>query len=57
LISADTGKTINYLYTTSNELDLRRYKGLRVVVTGEEALDERWPNTPLITIQRIQPAD
>ncbi len=54
LISPDTGKTINYLYTTSNDLDLRRYKGLRIVVTGEEGLDERWGNTPVITIQKIQ---
>jgi uncharacterized protein YgiM (DUF1202 family) len=54
LVSADTGKTINYLYTTSTNLDLRRYKGLRIVVTGEEGLDKRWRNTPVITIRRIQ---
>jgi hypothetical protein len=54
LISPDNHKTMNYLYTSSRDLDLRRYKGLRIVVTGEEALDERWPNTPVITIQKIQ---
>ena len=54
LISPDNNKVINYLYTTSPNLDLRRYKGLRIVVTGEESLDERWRNTPVITIQRIQ---
>jgi uncharacterized protein YgiM (DUF1202 family) len=54
LVSADTGKTINYLYTASTNLDLRRYKGLRIVVTGEEGLDKRWRNTPIITIRRIQ---
>jgi uncharacterized protein YraI len=54
LISPDNRKTMNYLYTSSRDLDLRRYKGLRIVVTGEEALDERWPNTPVITIQKIQ---
>jgi uncharacterized protein YgiM (DUF1202 family) len=54
LISPDNGKDIDYLYTTSKNLDLRRYKGLRIVVTGEEALDERWGNTPVITIQKIQ---
>jgi uncharacterized protein YgiM (DUF1202 family) len=54
LVSPDTGKAINYLYTTSPELDLRRYKGMRIIVTGEEGLDERWKNTPVITIQRIQ---
>lgn len=54
LISPENGKNIDYLYTTSAELDLRRYKGLRIVVTGEEGLDERWGNTPVLTIQKIQ---
>jgi uncharacterized protein YgiM (DUF1202 family) len=54
LISSENGKNIDYLYTTSEELDLRRYKGLRIIVTGEEGLDERWGNTPVLTIQKIQ---
>jgi uncharacterized protein YgiM (DUF1202 family) len=54
LISPQDGRDINYLYTTSTNLDLRRYKGLQVVVTGEEGLDERWPNVPVLTIQKIQ---
>ena len=54
LVNPETGKTVNYLYTTSTNLDLSRYKGLHIVVTGEEGLDERWVNTPVITIQRIQ---
>jgi uncharacterized protein YgiM (DUF1202 family) len=54
LISPENGKNIDYLFTTSKELDLRRYKGLRIIVTGEEGLDERWENTPVLTIQKIQ---
>jgi uncharacterized protein YgiM (DUF1202 family) len=54
LISPENKHTIDYLYTTSPSLDLRRYKGLRIVVTGEEGLEERWGNTPVITIQKIQ---
>jgi hypothetical protein len=54
LVSPQTGRVINYLYTTSVSLDLHEYKGLRIVVTGEEGLDERWRNTPVITIQKIQ---
>ncbi len=54
LINPDNHKPIDYLYTTSTNLDLNRYKGLRIIVTGEEGLDERWKNTPIITIQRIQ---
>jgi len=57
LISPDTHRPINYLFTTSTNLDLSRYKGLHIIVTGEEGLDERWRNTPVITIQKIQVLD
>lgn len=49
-----TGVNINYLYTTSPTLDLSRYVNMRIVVTGEEGLDARWKDTPLINIQSIQ---
>ncbi len=54
LVDPVSGKTVNYLYTSSTNLDLRLWKGHRIIVTGEEGLDERWKNTPVITIQRIQ---
>lgn len=54
LESLDDGRPMDYLYTTSTNLKLDNYKGLTVLVAGEEALDERWPNTPVITIQKIQ---
>jgi hypothetical protein len=57
LISPDNRQLINYLYTTSTNLDLNRYKGLHIIVTGEEGMDERWKYTPVITIQRIQVLD
>jgi len=57
LISMDTKLPVNFLYTTSTNLDLSRYKGMHIIVTGEEALDPRWKNTPVITIQRIQVLD
>jgi uncharacterized protein YgiM (DUF1202 family) len=57
LISLDNNKPINYLYTASPNLDLSRYKGLHIIVTGEEGLDERWKNTPIITIHKIQVLD
>ena len=49
-----TDVNINYLYTTSKTLDLSRYVGMRIIVTGEEGLDARWKDTPLINIQSIQ---
>ncbi|HVU99911.1 MAG TPA: SH3 domain-containing protein [Verrucomicrobiae bacterium] len=54
LISLDNHRPINYLYSDTKELDLSQYKGLHIIVTGEEGLDERWRNTPVITIQKIQ---
>lgn len=54
LMSVDTHKTINYLYPPTPELDMSRYKGMHIIVTGEEGLDERWKNTPVITVQKIQ---
>ena len=54
LISPENRKDIDYLFTTSTNLDLRRYKGMRIIVTGEEGLDDRWGNTPVLTIQKIQ---
>lgn len=54
LVSVDTHRTINYLYPPTPNLDISRYKGMRIIVTGEEGLDERWKNTPVITVQKIQ---
>ena len=53
LISPDNRKDIDYLHTTSTNLDLSRYKGLRIIVTGEEGIDDRWGNTPVLEIQKI----
>ncbi len=54
LVDPASGKLVNYLYTTSTNLNLREYKGRRIIVTGEEGLDKRWENTPVITIERIR---
>jgi SH3-like domain-containing protein len=53
LRSLDNNKTINYLQAPTN-IVMREYQLQRVLVTGEEILDERWPNTPVITIENIQ---
>ncbi len=49
-----TRKEINFLYTTSTNLDIGRYYKMRIIATGEEAMAERWPDTPVLTIQRIE---
>jgi uncharacterized protein YgiM (DUF1202 family) len=48
-----TGKIVDFLYPTSPDLDLSKYSGYRIVVTGEEGLDPRWKDTPVIAIQHI----
>jgi uncharacterized protein YgiM (DUF1202 family) len=57
LISPDNHQIINYLYAPTPNLDLSRYKGMHIIVTGEEGLDDRWKNTPVITIEKIEVID
>lgn len=54
LYSAENNKLINYLYSPTAKLEMSRYYNLHVIVSGQEGLDERWHNTPVLTIQRIQ---
>lgn len=56
LVHPDTKKTIGYLHDERLEVKLKDYKGLRVVVSGEEAIDPRWPNTPIIELESIDTA-
>ena len=48
-----TSTAINYLYSTTTNLNVSRYNGLHIVVTGEEGMDSRWKDTPVLTIQKI----
>jgi uncharacterized protein YgiM (DUF1202 family) len=50
----DNNKTINYLYSPPTNDVVKNFWGKKVFVTGEEVLDERWPNTPVIEIETIQ---
>lgn len=53
LHSLETGKLINYLYSPTAQLEMSRYEGRHIIVSGQEGLDERWVNTPVLTIQKI----
>jgi uncharacterized protein YgiM (DUF1202 family) len=48
-----TDKNVNFLYTTTTNLDLSRYVGMRIIVTGGEGLAARWSDIPVLTVQRI----
>ncbi|MEO5803745.1 MAG: SH3 domain-containing protein [Verrucomicrobiota bacterium] len=54
LESADTKKIINYLYSPEPNFTLKSYIGIKVAVTGEESIDKRWPNTPVIEIESLE---
>ncbi|MBI5775455.1 MAG: SH3 domain-containing protein [Verrucomicrobia bacterium] len=54
LESLDNGKTINYLHSTSTNLQWKVLKDRKVIVTGEEAIDKRWPNTPVLVIETLK---
>ena len=53
LYAKENNKLINYLYTPTAVLDISRYYGRHIIVNGQEGLDERWVNTPVLTIQKI----
>jgi uncharacterized protein YgiM (DUF1202 family) len=53
LYSMENGKLINYLYSPTPQLEMSRYHGLHVIVSGQEGLDQRWTNTPVLNIQKI----
>lgn len=54
LYDPNTKADIDFLYPTSPDQDLSKLVDDQVIVTGEEGVDARWPNTPVIAIQSIQ---
>ncbi len=54
LESFETKRTINYLHTEELGLKLKNFGGKKVIVTGEELIDQRWINTPIIEVESIR---
>ena len=54
LESKEARRTINYLHTEDPALKLKNFGGRKVIVTGEELLDQRWANTPIIEVETIR---
>lgn len=57
LQDAESGRVINYLWSNSTNVPWATLKGRTIVVTGEEALDVRWPNTPVLRIETLRTVD
>ena len=49
----DSGKVLDYLHSASTHINLKKLDGKRVTVTGEEAIDRRWPRTPVLEIETL----
>jgi len=54
LRSVDNNRLINYVWSPTTNIVLKPFKGRRVMVTGEEYLDERWANVPVIIVDEIK---
>jgi hypothetical protein len=48
------GRPIDYLHSSSTNVSLKNFFGKHIIVTGEELLDERWPNTPVIAVDTLE---
>jgi hypothetical protein len=53
LIHPQTKVTIGYLHGEKLGVNLKEHRGQKVVVSGEEAIDPRWPNTPILELETL----
>jgi hypothetical protein len=54
LLSPQNRRTINFLHTEKLSLNLKDYLGRLIIVTGEEAIDPRWPRIPVIEVETLE---
>jgi SH3-like domain-containing protein len=54
LLAPENRKTINFLHTDKLDVDLDKYRGRQIIVTGEEVVDSRWPKTPVIEVETLE---
>ena len=48
-----SGEKIAFLVGNEQKFELWRYIGSRVILSGEEFLDDRWKRTPIIKIETL----
>jgi hypothetical protein len=56
LVHPDTKMVMNYLHEEKLGVDLKDWKNQKVVVSGEEGLDSRWPDVPILELETIESA-
>ena len=45
---------VNYLHAEDEFLKLKNFAGRKVIITGEELIDQRWRNTPIVEVETIR---
>jgi uncharacterized protein YgiM (DUF1202 family) len=53
LFDPETEVVVDYLNSSTTNLNLSHYNGFKIIVTGEEGMTARWNDTPMLTVQRI----
>jgi Bacterial SH3 domain len=54
LENRESRRTVNFLHSESEDINLKKFAGKKVIVSGEELIDQRWVNTPIIEVESIR---
>jgi SH3-like domain-containing protein len=54
LENRESRRTVNFLHSESEDINLKKFAGKKVIVSGEELIDQRWLSTPIIEVESIQ---
>jgi hypothetical protein len=54
LENRESRRMVNFLHSESEDINLKKFAGKKVIVTGEELVDQRWVNTPIIEVESIR---
>ena len=54
LENRESRRIVNFLHSESDDIILKKFAGKKVIVSGEELIDQRWSSTPIIEVESIQ---
>ena len=54
LENPETGLMMDYLYPVNPRVQLKQFLGYRIIVTGQEGVDNRWPATPVLMVETVE---
>ncbi len=54
LENRESRRIVNFLHSESEDILLKKFAGKKVIVSGEELIDQRWSSTPIIEVESIQ---